>query len=686
MSKHLRVFLSELFGSSDGADCCVCFHVAAQDPQPQLLFPRPIVKTLPAHQLILRGGSERFGAHIERWARFGPQGDRVSLYIRAGSTGEGTSTVRVRLLLHSAHEPAPCPFDPNSKPLPNLLVPLESDDELQPSIEAIRFIYTGSLAPRLQAEEQQQGQGHGQQKAQMQGRGEQDGCGVAEAGFGVGELVRIRRQAEYLRVHGCAEACDEALEEWFAPMDGSDAGDGSSSASSGSPLGPVLELYSCRHLLPSEEEDARVGSVLSACCQYLALHWAEPLTGEEQGEEGPGGEEGEEGEEGSRQETRQGGDQEEGQQQQQQDLCAEVEEERAEAPSKAEILAWLLGGDAARIVNDAELTVLWYSLPAAALEELLQSDHLSTDDEATVVLLVEMWVAAQGSDLTEADKARVRRQLRLVNCSTSYLFDVLPKLPWLAAEEAALLARCRLSSKAQWGQLISKLGAGDKGKSWYSGKPRPQSVPGEGVSYPWEVSREDLLAGLKKNILCSEVIPSFVYKSEESGGCSVVTALGYHWGLQVQHVIQSVHAGVYLRCEVPEAITKQVGMVHGAGSLSARVEVEDGARGKHVIEWEDDVLDYSTYWGLGDALPLETAAASSELPPGGEAGGSSSGNAGKGQSEEQASGQGAVAEADEEAALLAPWAKLLGREGKIRGVLTIFGSSGKVPQAPEGGG
>ncbi len=325
--------------------------------------------------------------------------------------------------------------------LPTLLVPLESEDELQSTLEAIRFSYTGSLG--FDKEEKRQGQACGQLGA----------CGRdKEVRLSVSELVRIRRQAEYLQVHGCAEACDAALVAWFTPTGGCGSSSATSS-SSPSPLAPVLELYSCRHLLPSEEEDAYVGPILSACGQHLVGNWGAPI---------PDGE---------------------------------------DQPSKVEILAWLLGGgDAMRIVNTYELEHRWYSLSAAALEELLQSDHLSTDDEATVVLLVEMWVAAQGSAVTEADKARVRGQLRLVNCSTSYLFDVLPELPWLlgpnAAQQAAFMARCRLTDRSEWGRLGDVMGY-DTSSPWY-GKPRLQSVPEEGVSYRLEITRADLLWALQR--------------------------------------------------------------------------------------------------------------------------------------------------------------------------------------------
>lgn len=64
MSQQLRSFLGSLFGCIDNADCYVCFHIASEEPLPSDSFPSFIGEPLPAHKLILRGGSERFRAHI----------------------------------------------------------------------------------------------------------------------------------------------------------------------------------------------------------------------------------------------------------------------------------------------------------------------------------------------------------------------------------------------------------------------------------------------------------------------------------------------------------------------------------------------------------------------------------------------------------------------------------------------
>lgn len=195
--------------------------------------------------------------------------------------------------------------------MPELAVPLGGKEELQPSLAAIRFMYTGSLV--------QQGQ---QQQAQLDGRelhhhlkGEPQQGGGQGTNLSVGELVHIRRQAEYLQVKGCAEACDLAMAHMYKTQYG-----GSSSCSNNSssvyPLAPVLELYSFRRLLPSPEDDTRVLFVLTACREHLLRHWGAQLP-----EGGP---------------------------------------EAAAQPSKVKLLVWLMGtGDALCIANNPQLLRVW---------------------------------------------------------------------------------------------------------------------------------------------------------------------------------------------------------------------------------------------------------------------------------------------------------------------------------------
>ncbi len=588
MSQPVQGYLGGLFGSKCSSDCHIRFQTTAQGSAPKY-----IGDPLPAHQLVLRGGSERFRAQLERW---------TSQALSGGS--DASRTAKRRRIDADASEP-------RDTPLPELAVPLDSDDELEPSLAAIRFMYTGIVVP---PEQPQRAQGWRQQGASHGGNNARGDCSIKA-------LLLIRRQAEYLQVQGCAEACDAALVRRFAEADEDEESEedsdedadasGGNGSSPAPPLAPVLELYSCWQLLPSPEEDPRVGPVLSACCDHLSRHWETQL---------PAG-------------------------------AGSTAAPQPGQPTKLELLVWLLGStDAVRTANDPQLLQRWLGLPVGALEELLQSDHLSTDDEGTVVVLVEQWVAAQGSGVTAADKARVRRQLRLVNCSPSYLFDVLPKLSVMgpkAAQEAAFMARCRLTDRSEWELMGRQMGGYDTRSPWY-GEPRPQSVPAKGLSFRWEVSRTDLLAGLKKQWIVKEVHATFKHTGSSSGSLRPrVTVLGYEWGAFLEYQPGEDNAEVCLICEVPEAFGAHRGKVQGAARASVRVDVSAEGGQAYRFRFYRYHFDYTVNYGHSEVLPLEAP-----QPATGQ------------QQGEQAAG-------DADAALLAPWAKLLGPEGKISGKLVF---------------
>ncbi len=628
MSQTVRASLGSLFGSLDYADCVLQFCVQGKDIDGRVAEPRSIGDPLPAHRLVLGGGSRRLRLLTEGWNQQDPESldaiersakrrrvERQACLAEGSGARPGSSG--------DEHGRAALPWRPDPLSLPELRVTLDREEELEAALAAIRFLYTGSLV----VQQQQQGQGHeqaqgqhrhGQRLPSEQGMGGQEQAqqhgGPGNAGqssrLSVGELVVLAKVAESLEVVDCAGACYAALVESFkhtANSSSSSSSSSSSMSSPASPLAPVLDLYSFRHLLPSPDHHPLVGPVLTACRAHLVTYWDAQLPSTGRGD--------------------------------------------TAAPTKAEVLAWLLGGgDAVRIANDSDLLGFWNALPAAALEELLQSDHLSTDDEATVVVLVEEWVAAQGSAVTEPDKARVRWQLRLVNCNTSYMFDVLPKLPWLDSGEAVFLARCRMIDRSGWDALGSQLGGYDTHNPWY-GQPRPQPGRQEGVSCRWEVSREALLAGLRAEEGKNHVAPAFSHGS--SNGCIFLTAFGYQWVMLVACTVTEAHTSVSIACDLPNAVGKQVGDVRGACSVSARLEVPDGANGTRELQLIDKSIQCGpAALGVYKTMPIDVAEPAARQ-----------------QGQETAAGEVAPGETD--AALLAPWAKLLGPEGKVKGTLTL---------------
>ncbi len=488
------------------------------------------------------------------------------------------------------------------------------EEELEASLAAIRFMYTGSVKrsqdKQQQRQQQQQGAGPGpvqQQHSGGNGRGTADCVDVLP---GVEELLRIRSQAEHLQVQGCAEACDEALVQWFAVTAAGGGGYNSSSNSSGrgsgSPLAPALELYSFRHLLPSEEDDPRVRRVLSACRLWLSVNISVQL---------PAG--GGSGQGSSTIPTHQ-------------------------QATKAEMIMWLLGsGDAVQIANDDVMKQLWCEVPEEALVELLRSDQLCTDDEATVVYLVAHWLSARPWDDAVADAwVSVWPELRLVTCSAAYLLDVLPKLQWMDRHQLAFLSRCRLLDRSYWSPLgrSEALGGYDTASPRY-GKPRPQSVPEEGVSYRWEIGREEVLGWQQGCTL----VAKFRGANDGAGGKFSVTAFGLDW-----HLHAKLNAGLYLVASV----RAQIGLAPGVevvGCLTAQLEVH-GAGGTVTGGVKTVVARTTQPWASGPQMLEIGQLAGVDQHQQGQAGG----------------GVGGGGE------LLAPWAKLLGPAGPLTGVLTVY--------------
>lgn len=197
--------------------------------------------------------------------------------------------------------------------LPELLVPLGSADELEPSLAALRFLYTRTLPVSYRSvaaagacQEQKQGPGRPLQPPrsgnngghgplgglpQAQGHGSVGppeaarGAPPEAAAMGVRDLLMLRRQGSYLRISGCVGACDAALANTFhdalaalltstSTSNISSTGGGSGAAASPpaapyDPIPPVRELYDSRDLLPCRTTDPGVGAVLDAALQLL---------------------------------------------------------------------------------------------------------------------------------------------------------------------------------------------------------------------------------------------------------------------------------------------------------------------------------------------------------------------------------------------------------------------------------
>ncbi len=389
--------LSKLFGSASYADCVLRFYVATSDGlhgKPDRHF---IGDPLPAHQLVLSGGSERFQAQIERWRDREDDYDSYQNdnYASHENSFNADERVHLRLIVGGgASERMHSRPSRSTRQLPELLVPLGSEDELPHTLLALRYLYTGNV--------QQLEGSHGSSAVGA-------GAGRVHANLTVRDLLLVRRQAGYLQIAGCIEACDAAIAQQFRHTTGGTPapshGTGTTTTTTScpfcpapSPLAAVLSLYDNRDLLPSPREEPGIATALRACLQFLLRNWDSPLPPPCPAD-GP-----------ASASTSASGTASPTPTHANAPLHHAFLPSQPHHPTKGDLLAWLLGGDAVAVANDPNRLQQLLTLPAAALEELLRSDTLATDDEATVVLLVERWMESS----LASHAAQVSYSLRLV--------------------------------------------------------------------------------------------------------------------------------------------------------------------------------------------------------------------------------------------------------------------------------
>ncbi|GLC41114.1 hypothetical protein PLESTB_001793000 [Pleodorina starrii] len=160
MSRAYLSYLANLFDSNEHSDCTIAFCVEVEGPpaakrprtrkstaQCQADAGRKGVEDLPAHLMVVCGGSDHLAELVQEWR------DEHPSYPAAGPAAAAVA------------------------PRPELPVSLDSAADLPHARAAIRFIYTGKL-PRAAA---------------------------------AADLLQIRRQAARLAIKGCVERCDDAV-------------------------------------------------------------------------------------------------------------------------------------------------------------------------------------------------------------------------------------------------------------------------------------------------------------------------------------------------------------------------------------------------------------------------------------------------------------------------------------------
>lgn len=333
MSDPLRKAFSDLFGSPTYADCIIRFIVhdsVGEGAVGAASVPRDVCQPFPAHQLILRCGSDRFQAQLDRWQK--PEQDQPAAKCAR------TSVVAT-------------PAGGARTQQPEVVILLDCDSQLEPSKAALSYLYSNKLPP--------------------------------EATASVQQLLGVRRQAGYLEVAGCVQACDMELSAIFESAQRNYCPPTASGAERLFPskLLPALDLYACRDMVYLCEGEPGIRRVLASALSYVVRCMEEP------------------------------------------------DPDPSVGPSKGDLLAWLLGGDAVTLMNSQEHAQKLNRLTMSAMEALLQSSSFGTDDESTVLLVLEAWASVRGMPAAWRDS--VRRLVRLANTNESYLTDVVPFLPWV---------------------------------------------------------------------------------------------------------------------------------------------------------------------------------------------------------------------------------------------------------------
>ncbi|KAG2425803.1 hypothetical protein HXX76_013428 [Chlamydomonas incerta] len=480
INSKVAAAISGLFGQSKGADCRLVFVL---DPAPPTGEPgdgstggrqgaqvqgakQVLGEPLPAHSFVLRYASDKIAAQLE-WAETGgadgacdPHG-RPSKKVRTS----GAAT---------AESAAP------EKQLPEVQLMLGGEEELPAARAAIQFAYTGRV----------------------------------EAGISVREALQVCRQATYLQLDGCVEACLEVVKEALvqgsaAPAAaGSGSGSGSGNATAGAasaagPTFPVLELYGCTALWPDPAEDAAFAALLAEAKRRLVAHF----------------------------------------------------------------------GDALAVLNDTARYEQMVALPAVGLAALLESDDFGTDSESSVVLVLAEWMAFNYDSTDEALRRRLCGRLRLVQCSPVYLSGVLPALAarhqrsptsaagWLpvtVAEAFSMLTYSTASEPARTAMVAKghlwglRAGRATMPAGWRNTQPRRQCLSAEGRPFDFSTSLAEIeqsFGALQPGVR-GRVYPRVL--GSRLG--SHIVAQGLEWRPNIDWASGAATAGVFVTPLVPSAL------------------------------------------------------------------------------------------------------------------------------------
>ncbi|GLC44035.1 hypothetical protein PLESTB_000222100 [Pleodorina starrii] len=293
-------------------------------------------------------------------------------------------------------------------------------------------------------------------------------------------------------------------------------------------------------------------------------------------------------------------------------------------------------GNSLAALNTHSLREQLLALPAVALEALLESDEFGTDDEASVLLMLAMWMRINRDKAEPAVRQRLCRTVRLVHLSRPYLSLILPALAadhekdpeapagWFSGADAleATAVANFASAAAKEKQMV--LWAAEELPA-VSGllrvRPRPQCIPPSGgLTFSWHIPKEHLLQTVRQLQPGSvqRVYGAFDHQPHLAWYLQHgVFAWGFEWCVFIQVTGGQSTAGVLMHCDLPTALTPPGSRLSREGTLtrittvpisaSLVVHRRQGAAARNVQKTctSDVFVNVGTARGWFKMLPLQ---------------------------------------------------------------------------------
>ncbi|PNH09246.1 hypothetical protein TSOC_004115 [Tetrabaena socialis] len=270
--------------------------------------------------------------------------------------------------------------------------------------------------------------------------------------------------------------------------------------------------------------------------------------------------------------------------------CVALFPDSVEGPSFAALLACAKQAlvthfpDALAVLNTPRLRKQLLALPAVAVEVLLAAEAFGTDTEASVLLLLAVWMEANFNRTDAPTRERLCRLVRLVQLGRTYLSCVLPALAAAfskgGAENSPLSHNLTREELSAAGETIYDLTS-----PWYSFAARPQCVPDEGATYGWSISEQELKEALEAG---GDEIRLRLARFQE--GMSYMAARGFLWRPSIDIESGASAAGLFLCCDTSSAYQLPKKRVAGVVCLDTDLAVHC---------WEGSAREVDIVLGFG---------------------------------------------------------------------------------------